>query len=84
MFSNQGMLLPLSSLKKNQTGRIVSLKSADSALLKFFMEMGFAEGGRVQLIQKIQNILILLTNHGKYSVRTEDCRFIQVEAAPFK
>ena len=130
------MPLPLSSMKKNQTARIVSLRpapaaqetapaaektspagaksarsrcfedrfeknkaspqktqdpgtsqnrdatdSADSALLKF-MEMGFSEGVRVQLIQKIQNTLILLTNHGKYSVRTEDCRSIQVEAAP--
>ena len=71
-------------LEKNQVCRIVSFKKGRLSAALRFMEMGLSTNSKVQLIQKLsfKGILILLTEHGKYSVRTEDCHFIQVEVLP--
>ena len=69
----------LAGLKKNQVGRIVSFDAGDSSKALCFMEMGLACGSKIQLIERLKGILIFLTKHGKYSVRTKDCRFIKVE-----
>ena len=72
---------PLPLLEKNQVGRIVSFSENNSSKALRFMEMGLAKDSKIKLLQKLslKKMLILLTEHGKYSVRTEDCHCIQVE-----
>ena len=77
-------MISLPLLEKNQVGRVVSFEKSRFSVALRFMEMGISKNSKVKLIQKLafKGILILLTEHGKYSVRTEDCHFIQVEVLP--
>ena len=72
---------PLPVLEKNQVGQIVAFDEDNSSKTLRFMEMGLVKSRKVKLLQKLslKKMLILLTEHGKYSVRAEDCRCIQVE-----
>lgn len=76
----QDKALPLSQLKRGQSGRIAAFRGGEEAAFRF-MEMGLAEGEHAQLLERLPfggNLIVLLKN-GKYTIRKKDADLIIVE-----
>ncbi len=73
-------MIPLSRLKRGQSGRIAAFRGSAEAAFRF-MEMGLAEGESARLLERLPfggNLVVLLEN-GKYTIRKKDADLIIVE-----
>ena len=70
--------VPLTKFKLNGNGLVTDIMLKDDKLLERIISMGICPGGRIKLINKVSNVLILETKNKKIALDKEIAKGIMV------